>query len=768
MAESIQLWPDKEAAQILKKHGDDADKTYVFETGFGPSGKPHFGTFGEVVRTNYVMLAMQDRGYKTKLIAFSDDLDGLRKVPQGFPAWLKDHIGKPVSAIPDPFDEHESFSAHMNALLVQMLEDLGLTFEFRSSAEAYQSGVFNEQIAMVIRDYEGVQDIIFPYLREETKEHWFPFFPICENCGRVGTTRVIDVNKDDLLLTYKCDREFGGVDGCGHEGTISALDGNGKLQWKVDWPARWHAFGVNYEMFGKDLIESAEVGDRIVQRIFKGKPPTHMFYEMFLDEDGTKISKSVGRGMDADLWQRYGSLESLMYLMLDKPREAKKLYAGIVPRYMDLTAKAAEGYFTGDEKLARDARHYQFITLFSPPTDAPISVDYGTLSNLVGNVGLSDPAIVEEYLQRNDLLPKNISGDQRQALYTLIEQATRFYDEVMSLDTQAPQLDAEDGFLLGKLVAYLESGEVDADTLHNELFQIPKRHDVEPRKFFQALYSALIKQERGPRGGQFIKLLGQDTAAQLIRQRIAESVAGQDMADDEDRSNDLQPIHVVIHPDVAAAYPEISIAAAIISGVKISSKRPDELDQLILAAIEQRQDIALDDALEKGAIGAYRQFFEQFGVNPNAMPPSPETILRMAVNDARLPAVNNLVDAANLTVLETGISVALYDFDKIDTALTLRFSTNDDKHIPIGAKQYEPLKSGELVYADNTEIICRALNHRDSDKTKITGKTQSVLLIVDGGQGIKLGEVMDAFNLHLQRITTYAGGHVEHKTILLG
>ncbi|MBZ0306956.1 MAG: lysine--tRNA ligase, partial [Anaerolineae bacterium] len=362
----VALWPDKEAQQILKFHRAE---TYVVETGFGPSGKPHFGTFGEVVRTNYVMLALNELGHKTRLIAYSDDMDGLRKIPEGFPGWLKEYIGRPVSRIPDPFEEYPSFSARMNALLVKMLDELQLDYELRVSSVCYPEGAFNEQIKMVIQNYEAVQEIIFPYLRDETKEHWFPFFPICEHCGSISHTRVTAVDKENLILNYTCDREFGGVPGCGHSGQVQALNGNGKLQWKVDWPARWHAFGVHYEMFGKDLIESAEVGDRIVQRVFKGKPPVHMFYELFLDHIGRKISKSKGTGLTAEEWQRYGTHDSLMLLMMDKPREATKLYPGIIPRYVDTAMKAADAYFSGDPKLEREAHTYQFIRLGKFPSE---------------------------------------------------------------------------------------------------------------------------------------------------------------------------------------------------------------------------------------------------------------------------------------------------------------------------------------------------------------------------------------------------------------
>jgi lysyl-tRNA synthetase class 1 len=763
----IQLWPDKEAAQTLKQHGDDPGKTYIFETGFGPSGKPHFGTFGEVVRTNYVMLAMKDRGYQTHLIAFSDDMDGLRKIPEGFPDWLKDHIGKPVSAIPDPFDQHESYSAHMNALLVEMLESLGLDFEFRSSTEAYRDGVFNVQIRMVIENYEAVQEIIVPTLREETAENWFPFFPICENCGRVGTTRVTAVDKDKLLLSYTCDREFGGQPGCGHEGQVSPLNGTGKLQWKVDWPTRWHAFGVHYEMFGKDLIESAEVGDRIVQRVFKGKPPTHMFYELFLDADGTKISKSKGRGMDAETWTRYGTESSLMYLMLDKPREAKRLFPGVIPRYMDLTLQAADAYYSGEEKREREARHYQFITLFDPPAEPPIVIDYSTLANLVGNVGLTDPEIVEDYLHRSDLIPAELSPTQRADLHDLIGKANQYYSEQMSLDLEAPSLDAEDGFLLGQLVAFLEAGEHDADAIHFELFEVAKRHGVEPKKFFRALYNALIKQERGPRGGQFIRLLGQDTAAQLIRERVAESVAqGQPQQAESDSSGTIL-IPVAIDSAVKARYPDLNLGIALIDGVEVRDKRPDELDKRINEAVAAVKDIDLDAALAADAIGAYRALFADFGANPNATAPSPENILRMAVHEGRLPAVNNLVDVTNLTVLESGISVAVYDRDKLSLPLTLRFAVEGDKHLPLATRRVEDVPPGELIYADAVEVICRALNHRDSDKTKVTNKTTNLLLIVDGSPGISVAALHDALDQNCARIVQVAGGVLRARALLL-
>jgi DNA/RNA-binding domain of Phe-tRNA-synthetase-like protein len=578
-----------------------------------------------------------------------------------------------------------------------------------------------------------------------------------------------------MLVSYACDKEFGSAMGCGHQGSISPFNGAGKLQWKVDWPARWHAFGVSYEMFGKDLIESAEVGDKIVQKVFRGIPPQHMFYELFLDEQGRKISKSKGTGMTAEEWLRYGTHDSLMYLMLDKPREAKGLYPAVIPRYMDMTAKAAEGHFSGEDKLAREARHYHFITLFKPPAQAPAWtwIDFPTLTNLIGNVGLSDPAIVEDYLRRSRFIPEEIHPADRQTLHDYIRRAKLYYDEVMRPRLAKPEFDAMDGYLLSKAVDYLESGDYTGEEIHFQLFEIPKSHGVEPSKFFRALYFALIKQERGPRAGNFVKLLGQTTAAALIRQRLAEYTAGQAALAAAPGENQTGPgalfsLPLSIAPEVRAAYPALCVGIGVITGIKVENKRPAALQAAIAAAVEKMTGVNPAEAITQGPIAAYRDFFQSFGANPNAMLPSPENMLRMAVFDKRLPGVNNVVDASNLTVLETGLSVALYDLDKVALPLSLRFSQVGDEHLPIGAKEYTTLaKTGELVYADEAEVICRALNHRDSDKTKITLKTQSLLVIVDGPPGISVEAVRAALDLNLGRIQQYGGGEVMLKAIVL-
>jgi DNA/RNA-binding domain of Phe-tRNA-synthetase-like protein len=333
----------------------------------------------------------------------------------------------------------------------------------------------------------------------------------------------------------------------------------------------------------------------------------------------------------------------------------------------------------------------------------------------------------------------------------------------MAEELANPEFDAIEGYLLGKAVQYLESGEYDGDAIHHAMFDIPKSHGVEPGKFFRALYLALIKQERGPRAGNFIKLLGQQTAADLIKERLLAPPAPQEAKP----TGTLIPL--MIAPEVKNRYSELRVGVAVIEGVKVSNKRPDELNKLIYQAVQAVTggDKEYNARVEQGAIGAYRALFQTFGVNPSAMLPSPANILRMAMYDKRLPAVNNVVDASNLTVLETGISVALYDLAQLSLPLTLRLAQEGDSHLPLGSKQYESVKMGELVYADDLEVICRALNHRDSDKTKVTLKTERLLLIVDGAPGISAEALLAALQQNISRIQTYAGGTVSSQTLLL-
>lgn len=332
--EKMKSWPFKEARQLKKRFKEAPGGRVKFETGFGPSGLPHIGTFAEVARTTWVQHAFRAlTGLPTELIAFSDDMDGLRKVPPGMPnqEMLVEHLGKPLCHIPDPFDECESYSAYMNLQLKKFLNSYQFSYHFQSSNEAYTRGDFNEGLSLILQNVEAIRSVILPTIGEEKRGNWSPFFPICEKCGSINNTRVTGYHPLDNTIDYVCDHSDGLVKCCGHKGSTSIHNGHVKVGWKVDWALRWYSYDINYEMYGKDLIDSAKLSGKIT-RIMGKQPPAGFFYELFLDEEGKKISKSKGKGLTIDTWTHYAPLESLLYFLFQNPKQAKRLFWGVVPK----------------------------------------------------------------------------------------------------------------------------------------------------------------------------------------------------------------------------------------------------------------------------------------------------------------------------------------------------------------------------------------------------------------------------------------------------
>jgi lysyl-tRNA synthetase class 1 len=319
-------WPYEEARKLLKRGPKPGGEPMLFETGYGPSGLPHIGTFNEVLRTTFVRNAYHElTGEPTRLVAFSDDMDGLRKVPDNVPNadMLAEHLGKPLTRIPDPFGKHESFAHHNNAMLRMFLDRFGFDYEFLSATDCYSSGRFDEVVRQVLRNWDGVMGVMLPTLREERRRTYSPVLPVSPTSGRVLQVPVEVVDPEAGTIAF--DGEDGG------RVTQSALGGLAKLQWKVDWAARWVALGVDYEMAGKDLIESVVQSSKIA-RALGGRPPEGFNYEMFLDENGEKISKSKGNGLSLEQWLRYGSEASLAFYIYREPRKAKSLHLGVIPR----------------------------------------------------------------------------------------------------------------------------------------------------------------------------------------------------------------------------------------------------------------------------------------------------------------------------------------------------------------------------------------------------------------------------------------------------
>ncbi len=548
MAIEHRAWPYKQATLILEKHARETtkkDAPALLQTGFGPSGLPHIGTFGEVARTSWVRQAYTlMTGQPAALYAFSDDMDGMRGIPDTVPdpQSLVEHLGKPLSAVPDPFEEQDSFSGYSNAMLRHFLDSFGFEYTFKSSRDQYMGGVFNPGLRQIVAHYDEVHAICAAELREETRAEWSPFQPICQSCGRVTTTRVTGLDRDALTVSYQCDRTIQAkvadnarvalglkgktlpVRGCGHAGEVSVLDGHVKVGWKVDWAMRWYVFGVDYEMYGKDLIDSARVSSQLVQ-VLGGEPPVGMAYEWFNDERGESISKTKGNGLEIDDWLKHGPLESLSWYIYQTPTKAKKLHAGVIPRSVDdyLEDRRRFGREDEDERANNPVRFVEHARVEAGEAVAYESeVTFGLLLNLVGVLGTRDPQLVWDYLLKYDPSARQ----QERLVSAMIACAMRYDDDVVAPTRRVvpvpqamwPALDAFKGYLAA-------NPEADADAVQTACYEAGKAHELKLNKWFEALYQLLLGQSRGPRIGTFASLYGVPQTLALIEARMAHTSA---------------------------------------------------------------------------------------------------------------------------------------------------------------------------------------------------------------------------------------------------
>lgn len=508
-------WPFKEAQKLQKRFKEAPEHPVRFETGFGPSGLPHIGTFSEIARTTWVRHAFEHlcQG-PTQLIAFSDDMDGLRKVPENMPQkeMLADNLGKPLCHIPDPFDQYESYSAHMNNKLKAFLDRYQFDYVFQSSQDAYARGDFNEGLAVILQKVEDVKKIILPTMSEAKRKGWSPFFPICERCGRINSTRVTAYHREDNTLDYVCDREDGAASCCGHQGSTSIFDGRVKVGWKVDWALRWYSYDIAYEMYGKDLIDSAKLSGKI-ERLMGKQPPSGFFYELFLDEEGKKISKSVGKGITIDSWTSYAPLNSLLYFIFQNPNQAKKLFWGVIPKSVDDYLNSVKNYKKLAPEKKPDATIWHLFDKGEKVPDFSSSITFSLINNLISAVGSDDAILIMEYLKRYDAAVETFA----ETVEDLVKKGMNYYRDFILPNKKYRIASEEEKEMLkaleDRLMQYEGDDENDIQTLP---FDVARTYDIAPKDFFRTIYEILLGQERGPRFGTFVNLVGKDKVLAML------------------------------------------------------------------------------------------------------------------------------------------------------------------------------------------------------------------------------------------------------------
>ncbi|MGR3291384.1 MAG: lysine--tRNA ligase [Paracoccaceae bacterium] len=514
LAMNSKAWPFVEARKLLKRFesGVPVAGYVLFETGYGPSGLPHIGTFGEVARTTMIRRAFQViSDIPTRLICFSDDLDGMRKVPGNVPnpEALIEHLQLPLSVVPDPFGTHKSFGDHNNAMLRRFLDTFGFEYEFYSASEFYKSGKFDAVLLRAVEKYDQIMEVMLASLREERRATYSCFLPISQKSGRVLYVPMISVDAWAGTITFIED---------GEEVTMGVTGGQVKLQWKPDFGARWAALGVDFEMYGKDHSTNTHIYDKIC-RILGARAPEHFVYEMFLDENGEKISKSSGNGISIDEWLTYASAESLSYFMYQKPKTAKRLHFDVIPKAVDEYHQQLRAYADQDTKARLNNPVFHIHGHNVPASN--MVVPFAMLLNLAA-------VSAAEHKDRLWGFIRRYAPEATPATHPDLDAAAGFavayYNDFVKPGRVFRLPDDKERAALEDLLSRLKdwSGDADADGLQSMVFAVGKSHEFDPlRDWFRALYEVLLGASQGPRFGGFIALYGVEGSIELIENALA-------------------------------------------------------------------------------------------------------------------------------------------------------------------------------------------------------------------------------------------------------
>ncbi len=514
LIQSTSSWPFVEIRKLLKERKDliKRKNKITFQTGYGPSGLPHIGTFGEVARTSMMINALNHvEKFDCELITFSDDMDGLRKVPDNIPnsKVLSENLGKPLTSIPDPFQKYKSFGEHNNEMLKKFLKKFNFEFNFKSSTENYRNGVFNQSLHRVLEKYEDIMNIILPTLGEERRKTYCPFLPICSETGKVLEIPLVEMNKKKGKVVFNNN---------GKKFETDIINGLCKLQWKVDWAMRWFTFDVDFEMYGKDLTESAILSNKICKVLGK-RPPNGFAYELFLDEKGEKISKSKGNGISIEQWLKYASPESLSLYMYPNPKRAKKLYAEVVPKTVDEYLTNIEKFHT--QKISEQIMNPVWHIHNGKPPKEKIVMPFSMLLNLVGSSNAKDKKILWKFINRfhKDIKPENFP-----ILDHLTEFALNYFKDKVEPNKNFKKPNTNEKKALKNLVdkLILIKQDTKPEEIQTVVYSVGKENGYEKnlRDWFKLIYEVLFGEVDGPRMGFFISFFGIKETINLIEEKI--------------------------------------------------------------------------------------------------------------------------------------------------------------------------------------------------------------------------------------------------------
>jgi lysyl-tRNA synthetase class 1 len=518
-------WLDKVAHETVareKRLGRSLSLLRV-ESGLGASGLPHIGSVGDAVRSYGLKLALETAGYTSELIAYSDDFDGLRKVPAGFPAWLNDYIAHPVSRIPDPFGCHKSYAEHVGSLLKDSLDRLGITYRFQSGAEAYKSGLLNDQIRTILLQANKIGKKIDELVGQSKYKENLPYTPVCHQCGRIYTTQTLSFDPKTDTVRYKCSGTKLGVKfvkGCGYEGTTRISDGDGKLMWKVEFAARWAALDIRFEAYGKELTDSVRINDWVAESVLRYPPPFHARYELFQDKSGRKLSKSSGNLVTSSEWLEYASAASLRLMMYKRIIGARNISIADVPIYMEDLDDLEEYYFAKkrDSNPMKDAKQrglYEYTMLLKPPHAPGVHVPYRLLAQLAT---VAPENSKEKYVESRLMVYGMVKASSPD-LEERIRWAVKWAQREGRPTKPRIRLNSRTKKAMGQFAKAILSLS-DAASIQNAAFEALKSNGLEPVQFFPQVYTILLGSDRGPRLGPYVLDYGASAVSKALLSAI--------------------------------------------------------------------------------------------------------------------------------------------------------------------------------------------------------------------------------------------------------